>query len=526
MRILSRDLSYIQREAEHALAGYEKERYERERTAKEYAMLFNKYADLKKQNADLKSEVDKLETKLQSEMVKHDQIAVDMSMGYEEKIQRLSGETKSLKDQLATSSNERNNVKSDLEAKHSAREEALQQHIKDLEKRHEEGVQWQSAQSREIQELEDQLASRIQHFQMSIVQDRGRSAQYIETLREKYETQLQAQEDQFYTKLEVQRAAMKDEKTREVGELRERLRQETEERERTIASLRAVADPGDQILQPTDNELKTLFQRLRLVIEMVTSPFNLPGATVPQNSPLDPSGFVEREGKNMMRHLLRSAIWARLLEGFFSAPYGFGAFGNGKGQQTLVGLYIAWRKVLAQDEGSAAADSVANADFTLFKRDKVANRWRSATFQSIVSALASNPSQSEDAVLTPFARNQTEVEQHIFSILQEVANVEAIDGVRETVAEIVRKAGELALQIGVHRASLGIALPRNGEPVKIGHEYIDCEEGDSAFGSVLDVDLAVSPLFYKIGDGRDDLLTVKPIVPGEIYPLPLRADDS
>lgn len=63
-----------------------------------------------------------------------------------------------------------------------------------------------------------------------------------------------------------------------------------------------------------------------------------------------------------------------------------------------------------------------------------------------------------------------------------------------------------------------MSAPSSGESVQIGQEFIDCEDDDIASGTVEEVELVVCPYFYKIGDGSKDFSTIKPIVPGKIYP--------
>lgn len=115
-----------------------------------------------------------------------------------------------------------------------------------------------------------------------------------------------------------------------------------------------LVDNSDDFRPATDDSLKTSYGKLKVTVEQITEPFNLGVVAIPQNWRLDPDNFLGREGKGQTRVLLRSIVWAKLMDGFFSSPFGFGSFGSGSGKTLLVELYSAWRKLF--DDGPSTSE--------------------------------------------------------------------------------------------------------------------------------------------------------------------------
>jgi cell division septum initiation protein DivIVA len=95
-----------------------------------------------------------------------------------------------------------------------------------------------------------------------------------------------------------------------------------------------------------DDKLKFKFNELRQLIDLTTSPRNRE-FLVPEGRTLgprlDPTGFIGRVGSGRSHYLLKTAIWKILQEQFFSTPFGFGAFGPGKGHTEVMNVYFTWR---------------------------------------------------------------------------------------------------------------------------------------------------------------------------------------
>lgn len=205
--------------------------------------------------------------------------------------------------------------------------------------------------------------------------------------------------------------------------------------------------------------------------------------------------------------------------------------------------------ILTVTGSKSATDNDLLAPF-FYSRE--ANKWRSATFQSILMAVAppsssmsgnkanarkaqqqapspsGTPGPPEHPTTTPYWANINQVQTQIVALLSSICSEPLSPEIQSKVSELARQAGELALQFGAQRAQLALEVPKRGEQVKIGTEsgWVDCEDGDSFGGRrgvEVEVDLCVSPKVYRVGDmdGRNmDRKTakVKAIVAGEVYP--------
>lgn len=156
----------------------------------------------------------------------------------------------------------------------------------------------------------------------------------------------------------------------------------------------------------------------------------------------------------------------------------------------------------------------------VFRADKEANKWRSSTFQTIGTTLipkkgksASDPDQDQHA---PYFQNREQVLNSIKAVLGEVCAGVSED-MEQRVTKLVHLAGELALEFGAQRAELGFESPPGGSSVQIGRGFIDCIDDDTYRDELKTVALAVSPKFYKTGDGRHDLTSTKLISQGTIF---------
>jgi len=94
------------------------------------------------------------------------------------------------------------------------------------------------------------------------------------------------------------------------------------------------------------------------------------------------------------------------------------------------------------------------------------------------------------------------------------------DRIKEDLKKITLQAGELALEIGVQRATVGLAVAEYGEVVPIGAEFHDCLNADVAKGNIVEVRLLVSPGLFKTGNGRGDMTARRVLVPAEIFQGP------
>ncbi|KAK3315477.1 hypothetical protein B0H66DRAFT_345285 [Apodospora peruviana] len=384
----------------------------------------------------------------------------------------------------------------------------------------------------ELQTLRNKAGLEIQKNTKYYKEEKEKLLNQLEAQRKEHQDALQRHADeqkrqkqqfdeQLHEQVQKTRSYYEDKIKKEKLIHEKALKNNAVELQEKIRSLESdLVDNSDDFRPATDDALKTNYGKLKLAVDAITETFNLGVVSVPQDGRFDPTNFVDREGKGQLRVLLRSLVWARILDGFFSSPFGFGAFGSGSGKDLLVGLYLAWRRMF--ENGSFNGYYAPEETFELFRTDKEANKWRSATFQSILMAV--NPRGLKKAQsgggdkVRSYVENRQKVYDDILDILNQVCNDQVQPEITEKIVEIVHLAGELALEFGAQRAELALDAPGNGASITIGPEFIDCEDGESARGKEEEVELLVLPKLFRIGDGRNDLKTRKIIVPGEIYP--------
>ncbi|KAK4188861.1 hypothetical protein QBC35DRAFT_355502, partial [Podospora australis] len=407
-----------------------------------------------------------------------------------------------------------------------------------------------STHQQEIRDLRDKLTHEVEkrdHIQkaygkqlsvhqteQSLMRQRLKDQQALQTrqFEEELEQQVmqitnKAEEDRIVHELALREKILKHEQDRkdlqEVMEgrqyqLKENARQQREryhaEIERLQSSTNIQLAEYRTELETLQHELKSKFHDLNLAIEVVTEPINLGDIALPQGSQLDLYRVLERDGMGAIRFLLRSIIWDEVMDGFFSAPFGFGVLGSGHGRNRLFQLYSSWRRVLDEDDATSAAET-AQPDFDLFQRDQHANLWRCATFSSIRSMIAECDDGNRKETISLYITNKSKVKQDVLNVLSSVTST-VPDGVKRKVDDIVDLAGDLALEAGVHDAHLGLGFPSKGDSVQIRHGFVDCEDEDAIDEVVEEVELVVCPYFYCIGDGNGNFSTLRPIVQGKI----------
>jgi len=161
--------------------------------------------------------------------------------------------------------------------------------------------------------------------------------------------QAQIREREIIREMEKQGAIFRAHEEQLSREHHERLEAATAELKQRIRSLEAdLVDNGDD-LRPSlgSSALQTRYRELKLKVERITEPFNLEivSSSGGDFDELDPTGFLAREGKAQLRFLLRSTCWSIIIDGFFSSPFGFGAFGRQEGKKMLLNVYSTWQRL-------------------------------------------------------------------------------------------------------------------------------------------------------------------------------------
>ena len=141
-------------------------------------------------------------------------------------------------------------------------------------------------------------------------------------------------------------------------------------------------------------------------------------------------------------------------------------------------------------------------------------------FLSIFTAVSQTRSETSLAA-DLYDANRDAVEQQLLHILQKVVMDYTIGKeILVQVCKIAKLGAELALEIGVQRAQVGLLVAGKGTgfpTVSIGAEWHDCENGDAAKGTTVIVDLLVSPGLIKLGNGRGDMDAKRVLVPADVY---------
>ena len=222
-------------------------------------------------------------------------------------------------------------------AYHETQTKGIKQQISDLQ--------------RELNEQKTKYGREIQKQHEYYEGVRKTKEAQMETLKQEHKEALQQVKKKCEDDINSQKVSFDEHLQKSRSHYEELLRNNAVHLQEKIKSLQSdLVDNSDDFRPATDDSLKTSYGKLKLMVETITETFNLGVVTIPQDGRLDPDNFLGREGKGQTRVLLRSIVWTKIIDGFFSSPFGFGSFGSGGGKTLLVELYLAWRKLF--DDGS------------------------------------------------------------------------------------------------------------------------------------------------------------------------------
>src|SRR5579862_7188495 len=105
--------------------------------------------------------------------------------------------------------------------------------------------------------------------------------------------------------------------------------------------------------------------------------------------------------------------------------------------------------------------SPEDESFAIFRQDKLANRWRSATFQSIATALTANGGFNSAPMAEFSADNVNQTVNRIIGVLSEVSQLSSTrvsDEMKDRVREMANLCLNIALQFGIHTAELRLSI--------------------------------------------------------------------
>jgi hypothetical protein len=356
----------------------------------------------------------------------------------------------------------------------------------------------------------DMDALLIQHDEVTESMKREHRKE-VQTLVNRYENELKIQKRKASTDIHNKNLELENYRAQFKKELEERTNKHNAEFDKLLGQ---VLTNTDDSAEWPDDKLKVNFGELKRLADSITSPrrreFTLPSKDV-VGQDLDPTGFVHRGYSHL---LLKNAIWSVLVEQFFAIPFGFGAFGPGKGQDELFTMFGSWRKLFDSNVSPTPDPSTLK----VFEHDRQANKWRSSTFQGIstVKPLSNSPLARlrKDNIDLTTAR--------ILGFLSEFAklcNGVVSEEVENEIGQLVEQSFELAVQFGVQPARLHLLFPERGEVITIGPDYHETQDGDEAKGSSFEVDLVTAGGLQKVGDGRSDMVTKRAIFPCQVWTL-------
>jgi len=139
-------------------------------------------------------------------------------------------------------------------------------------------------------------------------------------------------------------------------------------------------------------------------------------------------------------------------------------------------------------------------------------------FLSLLAAMKAGK-QPEGIAAQLYQEHKKKVESELYDILAVLTAYNVGDDVKVELPRIVDTAAELALEIGVQRAQVGLSVPMPGHIVTIGDEFHDHRDGavPKFKGKEYRVDLLVTPGLFRVGNGRGDMWTSRTLVPAEVF---------
>ncbi|KAK4642771.1 hypothetical protein QC761_400530 [Podospora bellae-mahoneyi] len=378
-----------------------------------------------------------------------------------------------------------------------------------------------SAMTQQMQGLKAEQKHQARRYEEQIQRLKDESTVRLQELRRHYQIELESQAAKYKTEISHRMEESDAKMAAYMMDRDEQAAREREQYERQIADLKQVLmeRPGDFDLRlVSDRSLKEEYRALKRSVDTIT--FNLGPMTIDRN--IDAASFLEREGKGQERLFVKALIWAMILDGFFSAPYGFGALGPGGNGGPLFELYRSWKEIVEGDGSKDENGPLGQNEFGPLYRDRYANSWRSTTFQSILYAAAAKDADGNSlatGVSKTVQVNRQRVQDNMLAMLKSVCRGDVSKEIQEELTVAVGRASELAIVFGAHRANVCFSTPNRGDAVELGREFIDCQDSDGSKGVTVTVELPVLPALFIIGDGKNDLTSVLCVEQGEVLPV-------
>ncbi|ORY17006.1 hypothetical protein BCR34DRAFT_611283 [Clohesyomyces aquaticus] len=214
-----------------------------------------------------------------------------------------------------------------------------------------------------------------------------------------------------------------------------------------------------------DDKLKARFLELHRLVNSIASPQRLEFKIPPdaQIGPeVDPVGFFPTYARGRSHYLLKAVIWGMLQEHFFHVPFGFGAFGPESIQGGILEAFNMWRSLFQHESNIEPID---NSDLSIFESDRLANKWRSTTFQRVKRIDEGDAEGTESRINLLRVANLATVEARIERYLESVAALSqnrVSEEVKDEIQSGIKLAEEIAIQFGIHSCKIILLRPREG----------------------------------------------------------------
>ncbi|KAF2473742.1 uncharacterized protein BDR25DRAFT_341027 [Lindgomyces ingoldianus] len=340
-------------------------------------------------------------------------------------------------------------AKAELEGKHS---KALSE-LHSIKRNHQDEIETLTLQhSTSMGDLETKMRDQRIAWETAFESQKQQNEQAIKRLMREHKREV----DNMQNNYTVETQTLLSDHKAETTTMRER---HEAERDRLIGQLLVNQDDSQEW---PDDKLKARFLEMHRLVDSIASPqrqeFRFP-ADANIDSDLDPNGFFQRNKRGKGHYLVKSVIWGILQDHFFGMPFGFGAFGPGNVHEELLAAFNNWRRLC---QGGENSDPIGSSDLNIFEVDRLANRWRTTTFQGVSHIGNEDTGDSHSTTYKLMAKNRETSKAQIVNYLSAVAalsqNIVKPD-VEEEIRQTTRQAEEIALQFGIHSSKLLLLSP-------------------------------------------------------------------
>jgi hypothetical protein len=320
--------------------------------------------------------------------------------------------------------------------------------------------------------------------------------------------QVESERQQASRQLRDEQQRMQKQKDIAVQDIKNKMNDETKKLQGKIQSQsqRIAAYSRDTYAAVPDDTLIRSFRNVVQQINNLASCIPWPERFAFDGPAFDPDDFLGRNaslGSRIWPKFIKNVCWRVLIEAFVQLPLGFGAMGPaGEGFEYLDAL----REYLSVGIASEKDANVARAFFFEAMAKDIGLRTQT-----------SDGSRKRLTVL--FWDHVRATASHLTAILQALGNgaAEPVQFTEQQVSGVVQGFGMLSLELGAQRAHLLIESCAHGQRLSA----TDGKFRDESDSAALDTraDLMTQPCLVRVGDGNEDLRSVKVLLKGVVVLL-------